>query len=96
MTFALRELSPARFGARLRLVLARRPWLRWLCVAMIAAVAAVTVHDRLEATEAARSAWSDRVRVPVADAPAAAGETVAWRWRELPAIAVPDDVAHDV
>jgi len=96
MTFASRELSAARLGTRFRLVLARRPWLRWLCVGAVAAIATVAVHDRLDAADAARAAWLDRVPVPVADEAAAPGDLPQWRWRELPAIAVPDDVAADV
>ena len=35
MSFTLRELSAARLGRNARLVLARRPWIRWLTVGAI-------------------------------------------------------------
>ncbi|WP_040495445.1 hypothetical protein [Ilumatobacter nonamiensis] len=96
MTFAVRELSPARIGPRVRLFLARRPWVRWICIAAVAALAAALVHDRMQAIESARQEWAERVEVPVAIEPAAPGEAVAWQWREFPSIAVPVGVAADL
>lgn len=93
MTFAVRELTPARLGPRVRLFLARRPWVRWMCVAAIAGLAAFVVHDRMSGIDAARREWAERVSVPIATEAAAPGAPVTWAWRELPAIAVPDGVA---
>ncbi len=96
MTVALRDLSPARFGPTVRLFLARRPWLRWLLVALVAALAALTVHDRMSAVDAARAGWGERRSVPVAVASAVPGEPLSWAWRDVPRMAVPDDVAAEL
>lgn len=96
MNVAVRELFAVHLGPRVRLFLARRPWVRWLCIGVIAVLAATLVHDRMRSIDAAREEWSDRVEVPVAIAPAAPGEVLAWQWRELPVIAVPVDVASVV
>lgn len=93
MTLAARALSPTRLGPRARLFLARRPWVRWLIVVGIAAVAALAVHAQMEALEAARASWSDPVRVPIALEPSNPGDPLAWEWREVPAAVVPDAVA---
>jgi hypothetical protein len=93
MTFARRELSPAHLGRNLRLFLARRPWIRWITIGSIAAIAGISVHAQLESVDAARAQWVDRVRVPVATSHTLPGEVLEWAWREVPAVAVPDDVA---
>lgn len=96
MPFAIRELSPPRLGPAVRLFAARRPWLRWVVITALAAWCGFVVHGRLGSIEAARTEWSERITVPVAVNPARPGEPLEWDWRELPAIAVPDDVVHAV
>jgi hypothetical protein len=52
--------------ARARFVLARRPWLYWLAVGCLAAIAALAAHDRLAALDAARRDWGETRTVLVA------------------------------
>jgi len=96
MSFARRELSPARLGRNVRLVLARRPWIRWLAVGIIAAVAGISVHAQLQSLDAAQAAWTEQRRVPVATAAASPGDVLTWEWRTLPAVGVPDGVAPGI
>lgn len=96
MSFAPRELSPARLGRNVRLVLARRPWIRWLAVGMVATVAGVSVHAQVQSIEAARAQWADRQPVPIATTSVSAGEVLVWEWRSIPAVAVPDGVARSI
>jgi hypothetical protein len=96
MSLARRELSPARLGRNLRLLLARRPWLRWLAVALIAAAAGIGVQTQIQSLDTARARWSDQRRVPVATTATSPGEAISWEWRSLPAVAVPTDVAADI
>jgi hypothetical protein len=96
MSFAPRELSPARLGRNVRLVLARHPWIRWLAVGVVAAAAGASVHAQLQSIEAARAQWTDQQRVPVATAAASPGDELSWEWRNIPAVGVPDGVARDI
>jgi hypothetical protein len=96
MSFAPRELSPARLGRNIRLVLARHPWIRWLAVGVVAAAAGASVHAQLQSIEAARAQWTDQQRVPVATAAASPGDELSWEWRNIPAVGVPDGVARDI
>lgn len=77
-------------AARARLVLARRPWIYWLCVAALAAIVAWSVNDRLTAIERARDGWGATRTVLVADGPLEAGDTIVVRRVELPIAAVPE------
>lgn len=88
--------SPARLVRNVRLVIARRPWIRWLAVVVIAAAAGASVNTQLHSLETARAQWTEQRRVPVALARAAPGEVIVWEWRRLPAVAVPDGVAPDI
>lgn len=96
MTFALGDLSPTRLSRRLRLLMAQKPWIRWITVGAIATAGAVSVHGRLEAVDAARAEWAERVRVPVATGAHEPGDRLGVDWREVPAVAVPDETAFDV
>jgi hypothetical protein len=96
MSFAPRELSPARLGRNVHLVLARHPWVRWLAVGVVAAAAGASVHAQLQSIEAARAQWTDQQRVPVATAAASPGDELSWEWRNIPAVGVPDGVARDI
>ena len=96
MSFTLRELSAARLGRNARLVLARRPWIRWLAVGAVAAVAGGSVHAQLQSVDAARAQWTDQQRVPVATATLSPGDALVWEWRSIPAVGVPDGVALSI
>jgi translation initiation factor IF-2 len=77
-------------AVRARHVLARRPWIYWLCVAGLAAIVAVAVDDRLDAIEQERSRWGATRTVLVADGALEAGDSVVARRVELPLAALPD------
>jgi len=96
MSFTPRELSPARLGRNARLVLARRPWIRWLTVGAVAAAAGASVHAQLQSLDAARAQWTDQQRVPVATATLSPGDVLVWEWRSIPAVGVPDGVALSI
>jgi len=96
MSFTLRELSPARLGRNVRLVLARRPWIRWLTVGAVAAAAGASVHAQLQSLDAARAQWTDQQRVPVATATLSPGDVLVWEWRSIPVVGVPDAVALSI
>lgn len=83
-------------AARARLVLARRPWIYWLCVAALAALVAVSVNDRLAAIERERDGWGTTRIVLVADGFHDAGDTVVARRVELPVAALPDAALSDL
>jgi len=96
MSFAPRELSPARLGRNVRLGFARRPWIRWLAVGMVAAAAGVSVHTQLQSVDDARAQWANRERVAISTTSVSAGDALMWEWRSIPALAVPDGVARSI
>lgn len=79
-----------QLAARVRLVLARRPWLYWLAVAGLAAGIAFGVERRLAQVDAARERWSPTTAVPVAVHDHRPGDPLVVRLVELPRAAVPD------
>ena len=96
MSLARREMSPARLGRNLRLLLARRPWLRWLAVGADRRRRRHRRTHPMQSLDTARARWSDQRRVPVATTETSPGEAISWEWRSLPAVAVPTDVAADI
>lgn len=76
---------------RVRLLLARRPWLYWTAVAAVAGMIAWGVHERTSAADDARRAWVDTSTVVVAIRPHAPGDELAVATEELPVDAVPDE-----
>jgi hypothetical protein len=83
-------------ATRVRRVLARRPWIYWLCVAALAVFVAVAVGDRLDAIERQRGAWGATRTIFVADGPLEPGDTVVARRVELPVAALPDAALTDL
>ncbi len=75
--------------ARLRRLLARRPWLYWAVAAALALLIALQVQASLAALATARQAWGTPVTVWVATAPAERGEPVRAEPRDYPAAMVP-------
>lgn len=63
--------------ARVRHVLARRPWLYWLFVAAVAAGAGLVVADAASQVDAARRSWGSEQAVLVATADIAPGDRLA-------------------
>jgi hypothetical protein len=65
-----------RASVRVRHLLARRPWLYWLAVAVVAAAAGAVVANAMAAVAEQRRAWGTPQRVVVATRDAEAGEPV--------------------
>jgi hypothetical protein len=84
--------------ARVRHVLARRPWLYWLGVLVLAAIAGLVVADAAARVDAARRAWGVTRPVVVARADIAPGEVLddATDVRALPGPMVPVDAVSDL
>lgn len=80
---------PHRIGPRVRLVLARRPWLRWVVVMAIALAVGWNVKTRLDGVDDARSAWTDQRTVLVASLDHEPGDALVVESRILPAAASP-------
>lgn len=89
-----------RLAARTRVVLARRPWIYWLVVGLLAAGLGAIVHEQLARVDEARRAWSETRRVFVADRDLSPGEPLAVTSVELPVAALPatavDELPTDV
>lgn len=78
-----------RLFPRLRLLLARRPWLYWLVVGLCAAVVWLSVSATADGVENERARWGTTQRVWVTAAPVAAGSPVAAVARDYPQAMVP-------
>lgn len=83
-------------GARMRVLLARRPWIFWSVVVVLIAVVVSDVTGRLRSLDEARARWERTERVLVASRPLRPGDPVVADVVDLPAAAVPADaVAAD-
>lgn len=76
---------------RLRLALARRPWLYWLAVAVCAAVVALQWNGARASMQRARDAWGTARPVVVAEVAAAPGDVVTLAVRSYPEAVVPPE-----
>ncbi len=84
--------------ARVRHVLARRPWLYWSGVLVLAAIAGLVVADAAARVDAARQAWGVTRPVVVALADVAPGEVLddVTEVRALPEPMVPVRALSDL
>jgi hypothetical protein len=84
--------------ARLRHVLARRPWLYWLAVLALAGAAGLVVADAAAGVDAARRSWGTTRQVLVTAVDVAPGETLSGRVavRSVPEPMIPPDALEDV
>lgn len=84
--------------ARLRHVLARRPWLYWLAALLLAGTAGIVVADAAAGVEQARRSWGMTRPVVVAAIDIGPGEVLAGHVdvRPLPEPMVPPDAVDDV
>jgi hypothetical protein len=73
-----------------RRVLARRPWIQWLAIVVIAAAVTALVHARLQQVDRQRDSWGSTRTVLVASAPVEIGEPLLVESRDLPAAMIPD------
>jgi len=81
---------------RLRLALARRPWLYWSAVGLLAGAAWLGAAAAQARATAARDEWGTTRRVWVAAAPIAVGEPVRATARDFPLAMVPATAAATV
>jgi hypothetical protein len=72
-----------------RRVVARRPWLHWLLVAVLSAATAMQVAGRIGEVDAARDAWGTTRPVLVAARAAAPGEPVVAEVAAVPVALAP-------
>jgi SAF domain len=84
--------------ARVRLVLARSPWLYWAVVAALAGAAGLFVMRAADGVEAARESWGDSRRVLVATRDVEPGDLLdgAADLRPLPAPMLPPDAVTEL
>jgi len=80
----------ARVAAGARRMVARRPWLQWLLIVALAAGVTASVHDRMKALDAERSAWGATTDVWVSDTVHATGDEIVAVRSEVPVAVVPD------
>jgi hypothetical protein len=85
-------------AARVRLQLARSPWLYWIIVAVLAATAGLFVMRAAHGVEATRQSWGDARPVFVAGRDVEPGSPLegAVELRQLPAPMVPTDAITDL
>ena len=76
-------------AVRARRFLARRPWVYWLVVALIATTMTLVVHAQLGAVDDARGSWGRTRRVLVADV-TGTGRHLRGDRVELPEAMIPD------
>lgn len=81
---------------RLRLALARRPWLYWMLVCAAAALTWWRIAALHDDAEHARASWGTAVTVMVVTADTPQGEPVHAEQRALPTAAVPATALRDV
>ncbi len=72
-----------------RRVLAKRPWIYWLFVSVVALAVAASILDRADRVDAERAAWGETVTVFVADRALAPGDPLSVDAHEVPAGMVP-------
>lgn len=83
-------------AVRVRRLLARRPWIYWLLVALVVTGLAVRVGAYVASVEAARHAWGSTSAVYVATADIEPGAPVAAERREVPAAMLPVRPAAEI
>lgn len=83
-------------AARMRVALARRPWMRWIVVITLALTTAQIVRNTNADLAAARQQWDDTRTVFVASAPHLPGDDFVVERRELPLAAIPADAVDEI
>ena len=69
-----------RWMPRLRMFMARRPWLHWVLVAILAAGVAAIVAAELADVRRQRDAWAKTIDVIVAERDVVPGESMVGRF----------------
>jgi Flp pilus assembly protein CpaB len=74
---------------RIRLLVARRPWIYWLAIVTVAGIAGLATARALAAVASARQSWGEQSTVWVATADIAAGQPIHAESRRVPRAVVP-------
>lgn len=91
MKFRLSGLGP-----RIRLSIARRPWIRWLVISGIGVLAAWLVFGQLQQVDTARASWSEQREVWVAAIDHSPGDALVAERRTLPLVAISPAAADEI
>jgi len=83
-------------AVRLRRLLARRPWIYWVVVALVAIAVGGRVLSHVDAVDAERRSWGELAPVFVATSDIAPGESIVAERRELPEAMLPEQPAPAV
>jgi hypothetical protein len=83
--------APAHVLARVRLVVARHPWIYWTAVAALAGIVTIGVVDAMAKVDAARRSWGTQQQVWVATAAMEPGAVITAELSEVPTAVVPND-----
>jgi hypothetical protein len=81
--------------ARLRLLLARRPWIYWTVATAVAALAAWAVHAAIDAAHREQHRWGTARTVWITDRPVDRGDRISASARTVPIAVVPDDAVDE-
>ena len=73
-----------------RRLLARRPWIQWVAIAVVAVLSAASVHARLQEVDRQRDSWGATRTVLVATGHTEIGQPIDAERRDLPIAMVPD------
>ena len=77
--------------ARLRLLLARRPWIYWCAIGVVAALAAWAVTTAVQDAQREQRRWGAARTVWITDRAIGRGEPISATARRAPVALVPDD-----
>ena len=80
---------------RARRLVARRPWIQWAAIAMLAIAVATSVADAMSGVDAARRAWGTTARVWVATHDLEMGDHLAVERRDVPETVRPPGAIDD-
>jgi len=86
--------SAAHVLARVRLVVARHPWLYWMAVAALAGTVAIGVSDAMAKVDAARRSWGTQQSVWTATNRIEPGQTITAERVQVPRAVVSSDAAE--
>ena len=80
--------------ARVRLVLARHPWLYWIAVAALAGIVTIGIVDAMAKVDAARQSWGTHQAVWTAAGGIEPGALITAQRTEVPTAVVPGDAVN--
>ncbi|MGZ4740796.1 MAG: hypothetical protein ACXV5U_08930 [Ilumatobacteraceae bacterium] len=81
--------------ARIRLMVARHPWVYWLVISALAGVVALGAARAMAAVDAARRSWGEQEAVWVASAAAEPGQPIQADRRQVPRALAPASAVID-